>query len=68
MRRMLVIAIVAGLLAAPTASCARETEASAPLTGQAPAGDWPAGVKEGAAGETRLTKEIHCEATVSSWR
>jgi hypothetical protein len=46
MRRMLVIAIVAGLLAAGTASCARETEASAPPTGEASAGDWPAGVKE----------------------
>jgi hypothetical protein len=46
MRRMLVIAIVAGLLAAGMASCARETEATASPTGEASAGDWPAGVKE----------------------
>jgi hypothetical protein len=43
MRRMLVIAIVAGLL---TAGCARETEASSPPTGEASAGDRSAGVKE----------------------
>jgi hypothetical protein len=46
MRRMLVIAIIAGLLAAGTASCARETEVSAPPTGEASAGDQPAGVQE----------------------
>ena len=46
MRRLLVIAIIAGLLAAGTASCARETEASASPTGEASAGHWPAGVKE----------------------
>ena len=46
MRRMLGITIVAGLLAAGMASCARGTEASAPPAGEASAGDRPAGVKE----------------------
>ena len=46
MRRMLVLTIVAGLLTAGAASCARETEASAPPTGEASAGNWPAGVEE----------------------
>ena len=46
MRGKLVIAIIAGLLTAGTASCARETGASAPPTGDASAGDRPAEVKE----------------------
>ncbi|MEU4244418.1 hypothetical protein [Actinoplanes sp. NPDC026619] len=46
MRRMFVIAVVAGLLAAAMASCARETEVSASPTGEASAGDWPAAVRD----------------------
>ncbi|GIM97602.1 hypothetical protein [Paractinoplanes toevensis] len=46
MRRMLVIAIVAGLLAAATAGCARETEVSASPTADASAGDRPAEAEE----------------------
>jgi hypothetical protein len=46
MRRPLVIAIVAGLLAAGMASCARETEATASPTAGATAGVRSAGVRE----------------------
>ncbi|MGN9809922.1 hypothetical protein ACTMSW_11255 [Micromonospora sp. BQ11] len=49
MRRRLVIAIVAGVLAAAavgTAGCARNTPAGTTPPEGAPAGDWPAGVKE----------------------
>lgn len=49
MRRMLVIAIVAGVFAAAavgTAGCARDTAAGAPPAEESSAGDWPAGVKE----------------------
>jgi hypothetical protein len=43
MRRMLMIGIVGGLLAAATASCARETEATASPTAKPPAGEPTAG-------------------------
>lgn len=49
MRRMLVIAVVAGVFATAagsTAGCARDTAAGAMPAVEAPAGDWPAGVKE----------------------
>jgi hypothetical protein len=49
MRRLLMIAIVAGVLAATAVGatgCARDTAAGAAPAGEASAGDWPAGVKE----------------------
>jgi hypothetical protein len=46
MRRVLVMAMVVGVLGAATAGCARENPAGPARAAAAPAGDWPAGVKE----------------------
>jgi hypothetical protein len=46
MRRMLVTAIIAGLLAAGMGGCARQPEVTAVPPAQTPLADWPAGVKE----------------------